>query len=465
MKTNVICCVFNRPDLLDFQIRSLKKFMKGEVVISVVYDTRDDSYLSEFQSICSRNEVTFYYRKSEPGGSPSFYHAQTANWAYQNIILKEEEDCFGLFLDHDMFLIDEFDVEEEMSDNDIMGCLQSREDVEYIWPGLFFCKKSSVENIEFDFFPQTVDGQMLDTGGGTYKLIRAGLKYEDTGVDYPEEYKGIDLQDNNLTGGFGFEMHYGTSFLHSRNACNWHNNFVVKDSNKSDLLYKMLSDIIDDKNKNYLELVVARYEEDLKWAKNYGDFTTVYNKGESEVEGSIKLKNIGREAHTYLYHIVNNYDNLADYTVFLQGDPAYPHSPRVHKLIKHIIEDNELLPDFFWVSERIVESDFEYIREPYHKLFPNLKFAYETIFGKEPDVETFSFGAGAQFCVSRERLRRQPKEFYKKILDIFEYDKEELDEVALKLLGNPGLNEKFLPLNPELGLHMERLWGFILDEV
>ena len=117
------------------------------------------------------------------------------------------------------------------------------------------------------------------------------------------------------------------------------------------------------------------------------------------------------------------------------------------------------------MSERIVESDFEYIREPYHKIFPNLKFAYETIFGKEPEVETFSFGAGAQFCVSRERLRRQPKEFYKKILDIFEYDKEELDEVALKLLGNPGLNEKFLPLNPELGLHMERLWGFILDEV
>ena len=155
MKTNVICCVFNRPDLLDFQIRSLKKFMKGEVVISVVYDTRDDSYLSEFQSICSRNEVTFYYRKSEPGGSPSFYHAQTANWAYQNIILKEEEDCFGLFLDHDMFLIDEFDVEEEMSDNDIMGCLQSREDVEYIWPGLFFCKKSSVEKSSLTSSPNS----------------------------------------------------------------------------------------------------------------------------------------------------------------------------------------------------------------------------------------------------------------------------------------------------------------------
>ena len=99
------------------------------------------------------------------------------------------------------------------------------------------------------------------------------------------------------------------------------------------------------------------------------------------------------------------------------------------------------------------------------QLFPNLKFAYETVFDKEPEVETFSFGAGAQFCVSRERLRRQPKEFYKKILDIFEYDKEELNEVALKLLGNSGINEEFTPVNPELAYQMERLWGFILDEV
>jgi hypothetical protein len=32
------------------------------------------------------------------------------------------------------------------------------------------------------------------------------------------------------------------------------------------------------------------------------------------------LENIGREAHTYLYHICNNYRLLSDVTVFVQGD-------------------------------------------------------------------------------------------------------------------------------------------------
>ena len=79
---------------------------------------------------------------------------------------------------------------------------------------MFFCKKSSVEDIDFDFYPQTVDGQMLDTGGGTYKLLRAGLKFRNTGYDYPEDYKGIDLKDAELTGGYGFELHLNQKFLH-----------------------------------------------------------------------------------------------------------------------------------------------------------------------------------------------------------------------------------------------------------
>jgi Protein of unknown function (DUF3431) len=31
------------------------------------------------------------------------------------------------------------------------------------------------------------------------------------------------------------------------------------------------------------------------------------------------LENIGREAHTYLYHICNNYRLLSDVTVFVQA--------------------------------------------------------------------------------------------------------------------------------------------------
>ena len=76
------------------------------------------------------------------------------------------------------------------------------------------------------------------------------------------------------------------------------------------------------------QYVVARYNEDINWLRlNYTEPNKgiapiiLYNKGESiEYSGPvIALPNVGREAHTYLYHIVNNYDNLADITVFTQA--------------------------------------------------------------------------------------------------------------------------------------------------
>lgn len=462
-KTQIFTFVFNRPDLLQKQIDCFKKFFVGDYEINVVCDYRDDQYVETFKTICADNDVKFYPHKSKSNLSPSAYHGASVTWAYNEIMLKDCLDDYILTVDHDMFLIDKFNLLDYMKNYPVSGHLQERGDVKYVWPGLTMLDISKVKDIQFNFLPCFAEGEMLDTGGGTYALLKE-FEFKPSGIEYPDFYNGIDLKDDALTGGFGFELLCDGVFLHSRNACNWHNGFIVQDSMKSNILYKMLSDIIDDNFKKYLEVVIARHEEDLSWASKYKEYTTIYNKGESDVEGSIKLKNIGREAHTYLHHIVNNYDNLADYTVFLQGDPINPHSPRIHLFLQHIIDRNKLQP-FFWVSERIVESDFEYIREPYHKIFPNIKFAYETVFGEKPKVKTFTFGAGAQFCVSRERIRRRSKEFYQKILDIFEYDREELNEIALKLLGNPGINEKFLPLNPELGLQMERFWGFVFDEI
>ena len=52
MKTRIIICVSNRPDLLEKQIQLLNNFMIGEKVVSVVYDTRDKQYESLFKKIC-----------------------------------------------------------------------------------------------------------------------------------------------------------------------------------------------------------------------------------------------------------------------------------------------------------------------------------------------------------------------------------------------------------------------------
>jgi len=77
-------------------------------------------------------------------------------------------------------------------------------------------------------------------------------------------------------------------------------------------------------DKNLVELVVSRYNENINWVYAYNDIATVYNKGIdniSNIDNIIKLPNIGREGNTYLFHIINKYEDLKEKTVFSQGEP------------------------------------------------------------------------------------------------------------------------------------------------
>lgn len=65
-------------------------------------------------------------------------------------------------------------------------------------------------------------------------------------------------------------------------------------------------------------VIVARYNEDVSWANKHNSI--IYNKG-PYLHNSIKIDNVGREAHTYLRHVITNYHNLSETLIFLQGDP------------------------------------------------------------------------------------------------------------------------------------------------
>lgn len=82
-----------------------------------------------------------------------------------------------------------------------------------------------------------------------------------------------------------------------------------------------------------IDLVISYYKEDLDWVKKYGGFNNIYiyNKGPNVVPDighrymEINLPNIGRCDHTYLYHIIQNYDSLATVTIFTTGSVDLPH--------------------------------------------------------------------------------------------------------------------------------------------
>ena len=77
-----------------------------------------------------------------------------------------------------------------------------------------------------------------------------------------------------------------------------------------------------------IDIIVSRYNEDLKWMleEPFNEFKyIVYNKSDNDdfekthVKEIINVPNLGRCDHTYLYHIVENYNNLNNVVVFFPG--------------------------------------------------------------------------------------------------------------------------------------------------
>lgn len=250
-KTQIFTFTFNRPDLLQKQIACFKKFFVGEYEINVVCDYRDDRYLNSFEQICKKENINLYKHKSEDEiQGPSAYHGSTVTWAYKEIILKNHIDEYALIVDHDMFLIDEFDIESSMQNYDVRGCLQNRGKIKYVWPGLTILDVASIKDIGFDFLPCVVNGEMLDTGGGTYNLLNKA-SFGEFDVVYPESFNDLNLSV--FDEGYGFELHMDGKFLHSRNACGWHNGYeVLQYSVKNEVFNLMVDSFLDDDKEDVL---------------------------------------------------------------------------------------------------------------------------------------------------------------------------------------------------------------------
>ena len=165
------------------------------------------------------------------------------------------------------------------------------------------------------------------------------------------------------------------------------------------------------------ELVVARHREDLQWLRRIPSNcrATVYDKGGGH-PGGIPLPNLGREAHSYLHHLVERYDELADVTVFSQGKP-FDHAPDFHRLLRGVAaagvgEEN----GFRWLGFMIDREDRDgslfrnWGRNPDRRPLP-LEAFWTRLRGEPPPDEQL-FYPGAQFAVTRDRIRTQPRSFY-----------------------------------------------------
>lgn len=210
-----------------------------------------------------------------------------------------------------------------------------------------------------------------------------------------------------------------------------------------------------------IAIVVAAYQENLSWIDEFvpknGDYHVyVYHKFTpypdlQNVATWIQqetLPNVGRESHTYLYHLLTNYDRLADYDgiIFLQGNPM-EHMTDVTQTLEH------------WASqirEQGYTNNFHYCDmhgTHYQWKFHNYRGApleatamtfgewFESRMNGNPDtfpMKLLWYGA-AQFGIAVELIKRRSKEFF------------------------DGLIQDLQTLNPEIGHFMERSWYYIMN--
>ena len=197
------------------------------------------------------------------------------------------------------------------------------------------------------------------------------------------------------------------------------------------------------------EFVIAHYREDLKWLEPIVDHCHIYNKG-GEIEPRFNvyrwesLPNVGREAHTYVYHIIENYDRLADVTVFLQGNIT-DHQQMNHCYGHPLDFVNEAKKNQRAFSHRHMYHNWGRIKHIGKYLDEvktgKMRWAKGTfgefwfdVFGT-PHPPSIVINYGACFGVTRRQIYKHSKKFYQKM---FGY----LDD----------------HINPEEGHYMERIW-------
>jgi len=115
----------------------------------------------------------------------------------------------------------------------------------------------------------------------------------------------------------------------------------------------------------------------------------------------------GDECSAYLTHILGSYENLADFTIFLQSDPMdHLHFDFLDLVLRSIAAGTYTTPFLPLNGPRHVRT-----------LTPCLQAVHEEIF-KENISELLGPYCCAQFAVSRDAIRRHDKDFYLHMLSL-----------------------------------------------
>ena len=191
------------------------------------------------------------------------------------------------------------------------------------------------------------------------------------------------------------------------------------------------------------KVVISKYNEDVNWVKDIKYETIIYDKSNNPIEGSIPRPNIGREAETLLYYIIEHYNNLPDITIFLQGDPrSNPISFTYQEVIDEVNKDHEYeLKTILTWEGNTIDSDY-WLKSV--EILNNILFI---------DGKKIKYSSGVQYVIPKECITQRPLDLYLLLYSL-----------VLKF-GDKGLNSNKININDGIDAWtMELIWGNIFNK-
>jgi hypothetical protein len=192
------------------------------------------------------------------------------------------------------------------------------------------------------------------------------------------------------------------------------------------LLYKNFEKFQNDIDFNKYFIVCARYNKDTSFLDKIPIKSIVLQKGNKNGE----VINKANEATSYLYYIINNYENLPDNVIFIHDeDESWHHDGKItdniYKWIKYY-EDNKLnyynfnhtktfIKQIDMNKDVLIYDDGREIAEIWVQVYK--KFYEETL--KQYNIELITKNSPSigcsQFIISKNAIQSNPKEMYEKI--------------------------------------------------
>lgn len=258
-KVLIITYAYNRPDFIELQDRTFKKFLKDDYIFVVFNDATEKKAFNEIRGKCSRLNIPCYdIPQTIHHGShePSIRNGNVVNYSLEKIGF-DFDGVVALF-DSDLFLIKDFSLEEYLKGYDISGLSQIYGGKKYMWIGIVFLDMRTLPNkktLRFDC--GRVDGTWLDAGGYSHTYLKNNPEAKVRWFNW-HVYIDKPIFDREFLSAHGYsdplvellikgvddiELFQERTLLHYRGGTNWNNKPAEYHNFKRACLYEFIDKI------------------------------------------------------------------------------------------------------------------------------------------------------------------------------------------------------------------------------